>query len=268
MGILIEVRGPKTGQCNICGELGQLTEDHTPPKGCIRVGQVEIRHIVHRLSAEMPQSSGRKSQNGVKYRTLCPRCNNGLLGANYDIAFNSFVNSVGAYLKSPLELPDVVSVKAQPQKIMRAVLGHMSAQGINRYLKGPETESVRNYFLDEALPLPDSLNIYYWVYPYQGQVLVRDCSYLDLSIGEPVFMWFMKFFPVAFMITWKEPSAYNFTVPNLSKWRTSAINDEYELVIPLKRVVHQFWPEAPTNQSIVAYGQEAVIAVDLPKRKS
>lgn len=260
-------RGPKNGQCNICGVTGTLTEDHTPPKGCIRVGQVDIQHIVHRLSAEKPQSRGHRSQNGVKYRTLCPRCNNGLLGANYDIAFNAFVNAVGTYLKSSLKLPGTMTVKGQPQKIMRAVLGHLSAQGIDRYLKGPETEAVRNYFLDETLSLPNSINIYYWAYPYQGQVLVRDCSYVDLSVGTPVVMWFTKFFPIAFMVTWGEPPGYNFDVPNLAAWRSCAINDELELPVPLSRIVHQYWPEAPTDHSVVIYGQEAVVASNLPKRQ-
>lgn len=30
------VKGPKVGRCNICGEVGPLTEDHVPPKGVTR----------------------------------------------------------------------------------------------------------------------------------------------------------------------------------------------------------------------------------------
>lgn len=262
MPIQIATRGPSRGQCNICGEIGKLTEDHTPPKGCIRVGQVVIQHIVQRLAADVPHKKGRSSQNGVKYRTLCHRCNNGLLGAKYDIAFNQFVNATGNYLKSSLELPPVVSVKGHPQRIMRAILGHISAQGVDRYLKGPETEEIRDYFLDETLPLPDSLNIYYWAFPFNRQVLVRDCAYLDLNVGKPVVIWLMKFFPIAFMVTWKEPAGYNFQMPNLAVWGREPIDHEVELPLPLNGIVEPYWPEAPTESSIVTYGQEAVVALD------
>lgn len=268
MTIIIATRGPLIGQCNICGDHGRLTEDHTPPKGCIRVGQVEILHIVNRLGTDSPISKGRFSQNGIKYRTLCHRCNNSLLGANYDPAFNSFVNTVGTFLKSPLKLPSTMSVKGQPQKIMRAVLGHLSALGVDRYMKGPDTEPLRDYFLVGTRPLPEWINIYYWVYPYKGQILVRDCAYLDIPIGKPVVTWFMKFFPIAFMVTWNEPPEYDFGLPNLAKWRTSLLDDEVELPVPLSRIVHQYWPEAPTEQSVVTYGREAVMALDRQKGQS
>jgi len=261
MPIQIATRGPVHGQCNICGEVGKLTEDHTPPKGCIKVGQVVIQHIVQRLAVEAPHKKGRSSQNGVKYRTICHRCNNSLLGAKYDIAFNQFVNTAGEYLKSTLALPPVVSVKGKPQKIMRAVLGHISAQGVDRYLKGPETESVRDYFLDDSQCLPASINVYYWVFPYNRQVLVRDCAYLDLLVGKPVAIRFMKFFPMAFMVTWQEPEDYKFDLPNMGAWRSIAIDDEVEMPIPLKKVVHPYWPDAPSETSVVTYGQEAIVAL-------
>lgn len=44
-------------------------------------------------------------------------------------------------------------------------------------------------------PLPDWINVYYWVYPYQTQIVVRDCAYLDLRIGKPFVVWLLKFFP-------------------------------------------------------------------------
>jgi len=67
----ILTRGPKVGVCNICGTEVRLTEDHTPPKGCVRVTQVEMKGIVELLAAELPGKRRRVSQNGVKYRTLC-----------------------------------------------------------------------------------------------------------------------------------------------------------------------------------------------------
>jgi hypothetical protein len=257
---LINTKGPKEGQCNICGEIGPLTEDHTPPKGSIQISKVELRHILHHLKLESANEKGRILHDGVKYRTLCARCNNGLLGGKYDPAFNHFVNTVGSYLTSVLHLPPVMTVRSQPQKIIRAVLGHLSAQGVNRYLKGPETEPLKNYFLNENQILPEKIGIYYWAYPFDRQILIRDCAFLDLRVGEPVAIWLMKFFPIAYMVTWNEPPGYNFGNQNLAKYGSDDFDAEVDLHVRLNNVMNEYWPEAPTQTSLVMYGQEAVWA--------
>lgn len=142
---LIETRGAKIGRCNICGDVGNLTDDHTPPKGCTRIGAVQLLYITERLNVDKTKSNGRISQNGVKYKTLCSRCNNTMLGINYDPTFIDFVNSISSILKSNLYLPGVIPIKTKPQRVMRSLLGHLSAQGVNRYKKGPLTEPIRDY---------------------------------------------------------------------------------------------------------------------------
>lgn len=109
----------------MCGESGPLTEDHTPPKGCYKPTQVEIQSLLRRLSNTAEGKRSRFSQNGVKYRTLCHRCNNTLLGATYDPEFISFVNHVAALFNSQIALPEVLSVPGQPQAILRSLLGHI-----------------------------------------------------------------------------------------------------------------------------------------------
>lgn len=172
--IKVATRGKKVGKCNICGDEEPLTEDHTPPKGSIRISQVEMHHIVELLSASEMVGKGRISQNGVKYRTLCARCNNDLLGGRYDPNFINFVNKTGQYLKSSLHLPPVMTVTEKPQRIMRSLIGHFLAQGVDGYDKGKHTEEFREYILNESINLPSFLKIYYWVYPFNKQLLVRD----------------------------------------------------------------------------------------------
>lgn len=264
MAIRIATRGPREGNCNICGEHDRLTEDHTPPKGCIKVSQVEMHHIVQHLSDDAPLK-GRISQNGVKYRTLCHRCNNSFLGAHYDPAFIAFVNTIGMFLKTNVHLPPTMSVRGHPQKIIRALLGHLSAQGVNRYNKDRQTEVMRDYFLDCSLPLPDQIKVYYWLYPFGPQVMARDSAYLDLRVGKPSAMWLLKFFPIAFFVTWGEPVGYSFDLHTFEPWRHSPYEEEAELPIRLRPVTHQYWPEAPTETSVVVYGQEAMVAFARPK---
>jgi hypothetical protein len=265
MSIHIVTYGPKESICNICGDFGRLTKDHTPPKGAININQVEMLHIIDHLNAEKPTRNTRKSQNGVKYRTLCSRCNNGLLGTKYDPAFISFVSNVGGFLRTKIQLPRIINVPSQPQKLMRAVLGHLSAQGVNRYDHGKDTEPLRDYFIDESLPLPNNIDIYYWVYPYKSQVQVRDCCYMDIRIGEPVIIWFIKFFPIAFLVTWDKPQELNIQFPNLDEWRNAGIEEEIEIPVHLDRIAPQFWPETPMEHSVVTYGKEAIVALGRTK---
>ena len=266
---IISTKKNSEGICNICGEFGRLTEDHTPPKGCIRISKVEMKHVVDYFHTDKSVTKGRISQNGVKYKTLCPRCNNVLLGANYDKALISFVNTTGNYIKSPIHLPKNMSVNGQPQKIMRSILGHLAAQGVDRYQKGPDTIPLRDYFIDETLPLPENANFYYWIYPYETQVLTRDCVYLDIKFEKPFGIWFIKFFPIAFMVTWDEPTNHRFNLAGLVTWRFTGINDEADIPIRLDTVVHQHWPETPLIDGIVVtYGRDAIIAENKPSNLS
>lgn len=265
----VVTRGPKIGRCNICGNYGPLTEDHTPPKGNIRVSQVEMRHIVEHLNAGAAVGKGRISQDGVKYRTLCSVCNNTRLGSEYDPAFIDFTGKVAALLNSSLALPPVIAVEGKPQRIIRSVLGHIAAQGLDRFDMGAIAKPMRNYFLNPGAKLPSSVSVYYWVYPFQKQVLIRDCALTDLTIKnhEPVSLWLMKFYPLAFMVTWDKPTNYAVDAPNLGDYRSLGIDDVVQIPIPLRPVKHEFWPEAPTTHSFLLYGDGAIGAIKRPPRK-
>lgn len=261
-------RGPKEGQCNICGEYGELTEDHTPPKGADRITQVEMHHIVNMVSAERPGSRGRISQNGVKFRTLCKKCNNELLGANYDVAFNDFSHKVSSYLTSQLRLPKVMYIKAKPQKIARSLFGHLSAIGVERYLKGPHTEDMKGWFQDESRNMPDYINIHYWVFPYKTQVPVRDAALRNLQVNDVALIWLMKFFPISFLMIWNNPEGYDYPqFPNFSAYRTLGADEETDMPINLNVVPHERWPEAPEDHSFLVYGEGAMGVTEKPKRK-
>src|SRR5438128_1702584 len=131
---LINTRGPREGKCNICGESGRLTEDHTPPKSCRGVTGAEM-HALHLMVAGAPPLRGRHFRNGPSYRTLCAHCNNGLLGAVYDPALAYFCAEVRRATNTRIALPDEIFVDIQPQLVMRSVLGHLAAMGVGRYKK-------------------------------------------------------------------------------------------------------------------------------------
>lgn len=221
---------------------------------------MERLHITQKLSVNAQPTHGKRAPDGIKFKTLCSRCNSDLLGGKYDPALREFVNGVTSCLQSLLYLPETIGVVGQPQKIMRSILGHLSAQGDKRYLKGPNTEAFRDYFLDESLPLPTGIKVYYWVYPFHPQILIKDCAYLDLSTRSSVAIWVMKFFPVAFLATWQAELEQGFGLPSFDPWRYAQINDKATLPLHLTQIIHPDWPEKPTDNSVLLYGQEAMVA--------
>lgn len=261
-GRLVQTFGPKIGQCNVCGAVGPLTTDHSPPKSCLRPTAVQVRHITEMLSVELAaeRTKGRFMQNGLSFRTLCHRCNNDYLGLRYDPELARFNNAVTQFLTSSLTLPPVATIRGNPQRMMRSIFGHIAAQGVDRYLKGPETEALADWFKDETLPLPAGVRFYYWPFPHQGCVIFRDAAYLSISRGEPVAIWLLKFFPVAFLMTFEKPGESFFTLPRLSEFDTS-LPVEVDLPLVLHTIPHRYWPEAPTDDSAITYGKEAMFSV-------
>lgn len=261
-GRLIQTFGPKKGQCNICGAIGPLTEDHSPPKSCHRPKSVQVRHIVDLLNADSSptEKSGRILQNGLKFRTLCHQCNNDYLGLRYDPALASFTNTVSSFLTSSMTLPEVASIRGNPQLMMRSIFGHVAAQGVDRFLKGKETEQLAKWFKDDTRPLPEGIRFYYWPFPYQGCIVFRDAAYLHISRNDVCIIWLMKFFPVSFLMTFEKTPQPMFNLPRLSDYH-DLLPVEVELPLVLKGIPQRYWPEAPTEDSVITFGREAMFAV-------
>lgn len=265
---ILQTRGPKTGPCNICGTLGPLTEDHTPPKGYAPGVPLQISHIAERLGSERATRHA-KAPDGVKFRSLCHRCNSDLLGTQYDPSLIDMAKQVVGLISSELLLPATISVRVKPQLVARSVLGHMAAQGIDRYEKGEITEPLRDYILDPTLPMMPGMRMHYWVYPHRGRVLIRDAVITTLGDGrDPSMIWLMKAFPLAFAVLWNESYRFEgFSQPrDFDAYARLAIDDVVDLPIDLHSVPHELWPEAPSENTVLMMGQQAVMATVSPPR--
>src|SRR5262245_45391566 len=73
------------GICNICQSRARLTFDHVPPAGCDNREDVTVNSMHSVLSGVMKQNKPTIIQSGLKYRTVCKRCNE-FLGSRYDPA--------------------------------------------------------------------------------------------------------------------------------------------------------------------------------------
>lgn len=257
MPLHMVTRGAKSGPCNICGVDGPLTEDHTPPKGCARPTAMELQHVAHRLDAQRAIKT--KANDGVKYRTLCARCNCALLGGRYDPVLIDFTSQVSRLLASNLTLPATMTVPTKPALLMRAIWGHLAAVGVDRYLKGPRTEEWRNFFLNATLSVPAGVNFYFWVYPYRRQVLVRDATCMDISNGGKAMYWLMKFYPMAFAV-WMDHDTWALSYRNLASYRTSNPDDVVDVMVDLEPLPHELTLEAPTTTQAIMFGRDAIVA--------
>ena len=260
------VKGAPKGYCNICGEFAKLTEDHIPPKSCRGITEAEVRLLHAKLSASGTQPAPRRLQAGPYFRTLCQRCN-GLLGTSYDPMLADLSKQVRAIANSALHLPATIPVRVKPQAVMRSVLGHLAAQGLDGYKKEALiTEPLKEYVLDPTRSLPPQLRFYFWLYPYRPQVLVKGAAMGRMGGHPPVVFWLMKFFPLAFFVTIENAAMEQFKLPNLDVFRDVAIDAVHEVKLPLRPIPHQLWPENPDDSSFVLYHSDhALLATPLTR---
>lgn len=260
----IKLKRDKIDKCNICLQIKSLTWDHVPPKAGITVSPVEIDNI-SKILTDQTEPRMLISQNGVRYRTICGDCNS-KLGTNYDTVLSSLNKNVSLYLKSNLYFPAYTYIRTKPNRLIKAVLGHLMAAKGSVDQSGSENK-IRKYLLSEIEILPDDINILYWIYPYNCTVIMRDFAMFakrgDFSSGS-IFCNVLKYFPLAFLII--DKSNYH-NLPSLTRFKSDNIDEEIDLRIDLKRVETLDWPERVDDGNIIfatAESQNAIIAK--PKR--
>ena len=254
-------RGSKKGYCRICKQYDNLTRDHIPPRGSITISPVELRTL-----GQDTDIKPTISQDGANFRTICSYCNNTLLGTEYDPELNKVSNKVGSLVKRlsdlsyrGFSLPPQVSIEVKPQRLARAVIGHLLASNYHpdqRDIEGsfPFPEALRNYFLNQNASLPDELNIYYWFYPSNRQVLVHGAAMgFWKAPKQPLFYSLMKFFPISYWITWEEPQHSIITHPTVIRHRNIGIDDSEEIQIKLLDYPRLDFPEHPHDDDPVPY---------------
>lgn len=249
----IDVKGPAAGYCNICGEFAKLTQDHIPPKSCRGVTRSEIHQLHSKFSDSPTLPTPQRFQAGPYFRTLCERCN-GLLGREYDPALAEFSRQVRALVHTRLQLPDRMQILIRPQRVLRCVLGHIAAHGLNGFKnEAPITLPLKDYILDPTNPLPDTIHVYYWVYPFSAQVLLKWAGMLRLDGTPPLTFSLLKFFPLAFLMTIQEETGQRFSLPTLDTFRKASIDSQHEVILPLRPLPHRLWPENPDDDGIIMY---------------
>lgn len=233
----------KKSICNLCRVKKDLSWDHVPPKGGIELTTVQMDTIFSLMTGNTENRKLRESQNGMKYRTICSDCN-AYLGTEFDPTINNFALSVSQYLQSHL-----VAAKVEIEDTSF-------------------DQQAREYVLDINAPLPKDINVFYWVYPHECSIAMRDFGMFTPrgTFQEPAIFQTLKYFPIAYLCCNKPEYA---GLDNLSWYRNAGIDDEIEIPINLRRTEHPYWPEAPSDEenNVVFGGQSAANSVHVtPKR--
>ncbi len=254
----IKFKKNKVGICNICRAEKNLSWDHVPPKGGISLTKVEIESIFQVLTSSQDDNFFQESQNGVKFRSICKDCNS-KLNELYDKELNEFSLSVGRYLKSTLSFPEIIHHKTKPINIIRGILGHL----LSAKIELDETifdKQIRRIIFDVNEKLPDDLHVFYWIYPFDKTVIIRDISMPAIRGNFKKYGYFqiIKYFPLAYLIgnVPRYEGLYELTI-----YKDININEELEIPIRLDTIKHHEWPEIVDNHNILFFGESGLNSV-------
>lgn len=216
-----------------------MTWDHVPPQGSIEIQPVEQENILNRLTQK--ERKYNISQNGVKFRTLCSVCNNGELGGKLDPILIKFSQTVTRFLKTNIILPSIIEIETKPTALIRAILAHLLAAKIERD-DSEIDKKIRGFVFDYSKPIPNEINLFYWIYPYNDIVILRDVIMPSIrnNFSELGIFSILKFFPVAYLLA--DIDKYE-NLPSLTDYRNLDAKQIAKIGLNLKNIKEQDWPE-------------------------
>ena len=252
-----KVNKGEKGNCNICNKYDVLTDDHVPPKGCLSKGNYVSYSIYPRDDSNPEQF--KEHQNGIKYRSLCKRCNNELLGRKYDPVMAKLTNDLKEKINSRFNYSRYISVTIKPNMIVRCLTGHILAASISTH-RNKIHENLSEFFLDERRVFPKEYKVYTSLYFKDSIIIAKDILgnkyYNDFS--SFVFFSILKFFPVAFVITGNQ---YYPNLKELTEFRNLGLDFETNINYDSEIIIPYDWPEKVSDGNIVLGGDEGKRAV-------
>jgi hypothetical protein len=164
----------------------------------------------------------------------------------------------------------MLSVK--PQRIAKSVVGHLLAGCVpENYqmepISAPVPDILRDYFVNDGAPLPENVDIYYWLYPSKVQKILNYFVFSDIRFKGFISASIVKFFPLSFMLVWDKPQSV--TVPHhlLLPQKHIGIDETATLEVDFRNIPPINWPEAPTDHNYVMFNDSVTaVAQEKPKR--
>jgi hypothetical protein len=239
------------GNCALCRNYSDLTEDHIPPGAVGNDGRWIAHSYLTTASADKELIFGREFRSGIRFRTICADCNN-KLGGREDKALTNFFEKTSKLLNSPLILTSTMRIPAKPNLIYRAVLAHLIAANDSGVPTAFDIEG-RNIFNGKQNLRLSSWSLFYWIYNGPSIFVMRNAYYTIWHPLEIVPIQILKCYPLAFVFAQKP---WFGGLPNLLQFVQSRDDEEIELPLLMgARENHETWPAVPVgNTSILLAG--------------
>jgi hypothetical protein len=135
-------------------------------------------------------------------------------------------------------------------------LGHVVAAKVQDDAV-PTDQRIRDYLLDVA-PLPASIKVYCWLYPFAPTIVARDFTFV-VAEGKggvsPGIISVVKFFPLAFCVVDGSGELTGNNLTPLHQHATLAPSKRAGLLLNREPVIQPGWPERPAGSHIVLGGR-------------
>lgn len=207
--------GRLTGYCVICGNYGQITQDHVPPKGAITISKTEQHHISERIGLESQKKiKGAISNNGSKFKTICATCNNQHIGGCDDHikkAHYEITQQIRSHFSSMYNMLPLATCSINAISYARGMIGHiLSATSSTECRAAPQAseyfDPLAKFVLGDDAAVNNTHDLYYWFYPYERHVSAKLVSFYNE--GHVTKLSLLAFFPIAFMVSEKNRGTF------------------------------------------------------------
>lgn len=121
--VCIVAKKKHIGPCHLCGENGELSEEHVPPKRAYNSGTVIVLKKDDAMwldPGEWPKH-GRKQEGGARAFTLCHRCNNNT-GSWYAAEFVTFARRAAEVIRHSRGAPVLAHpIRCRPLRVLKQI---------------------------------------------------------------------------------------------------------------------------------------------------
>jgi hypothetical protein len=195
-------RRTRTGRCQLCGQLGQLSFEHVPPRAAFNDRKVTVwsgDQLVNLGPGELPPGQGHHQQRGAGNFTLCVRCNNDT-GAWYVPQFVRWCYQGMDVLQRTSGRPSLIYLyRIQPLAVLKQVVTMFAS--LDPGLMANQSDLRRFVLNRRARPLPPRVRCYAY-FSFEGvSRSVGVAAHVQLDRGNTTLLSEMNFPPFGYVLT-------------------------------------------------------------------
>lgn len=240
----IKIKKSEIDICNICGQRKKLSWDHVPPQcqNSLFIPEVYANTLFRGVPNE--KAYMKKYQSGIKFRTICEKCNNVVLGEN-DNEYKTFLEDIVEKIskisddqKNKLDDSVYITVSCKINRILRVVCGHMLAAKEEYDSEVNSDVYMREYVLNENLKM-ENIKVFAWFYPYSSILIARDFTcqgHIEDSHPKGLIS-IISCFPISFVLSTDDE--VNCRLDDLSRYTTENIDDVADVKLHLGTLIHK-----------------------------